>query len=312
MTTNSDYSNLTCIRYNQALTSIRKIYEETLHSTFQNPESLRTHSQQIIEMLSTRYQKSTMVNFISAILWNLSRLDQSSISYIDELSETYRAYGKTIKDDIEHSRIGKEFQLTDKEKKSFMIWEDILKIYTNVSSNVHSSHYNQFMDFVILSLYVLHPPARADYANMKLFIDDSHVPPSCPDNYCVLQTNPRFVFNQYKTAKHRGSTTILIDPELHNILLDWAQLNSSDYLLASYASSTQTYTPITENKLSKKITSIFVKYSKRPVTINTLRHSFISYMSKHDQEHNTKKNNANKMMHSLSMADKYRRMVYLE
>jgi hypothetical protein len=35
-------------------------------------------------------------------------------------------------------------------------------------------------------------------------------------------------------------------------------------------------------------------------------------MSKHDQEQTNKQNNANKMMHSLSMADKYRRMVYLE
>ena len=305
----SDYSELTCTRYNQALTSLRRLFEDTFKSPFQNPDTFHTHSEQIMHLLSSHYQQSTIVNFISAILWNMNKIDRTlyPTQYINEISEMYRQHGKNIKDDIERSKIGKEFQLTEHEQKSFMIWEDILHIYSKVSSQINRSNYNDFMDFVILSLYILHPPVRADYANMKMFIEDSFIPENYSENYCVLQTNPRFVFHKYKTAKHRGTTIISIDPELHDILLDWAHINQSEYLLSTVSRSS-----FSENKLSKRITSIFTKYALRPVTINTLRHSFISFMSKHDQEQTNKQNNANKMMHSLSMADNYRRMVYLE
>jgi integrase len=193
-----------------------------------------------------------------------------------------------------------------------MRWEDILKTYTTISINVSKSNYNTFMDFVIVSLYVLHPPVRADYANMKFFIDDSFVPVNESENYCVLQTNPRFVFNKYKTAKHNGTTVIHIESELHDILLDWAEINTSNYLLSSYTQYKNEFKPFSENTLSKRITSIFMKFADVPVTINTLRHSFVSFMSKNDQEYTQKQNNAAKMMHSISMADKYRRMVYLD
>ena len=313
MANHFEYSELTCANYSQAITSVRRIYEDTYKLSFKLPETF-VESDKIMQMLSTKYQKSTLINFVSAILWSLNKLDRKSYteSYISEISAKYRAHSSEIKSQIERDKIGKEFQLTEKEQKSFIRWEDILKMYATISKNVSKSNYNTFMDFVIVSLYILHPPVRADYANMKFFIEDSFVPVNESENYCVLQTNPRFVFNKYKTAKHNGTTVIHIEPELHEILLDWAEINTSNYLLSSYVQSKNEFKPFSENTLSKRITSIFTKYANVPATINTLRHSFVSFMSKNDQEYSLKQNNAAKMMHSISMADKYRRMVYLE
>jgi integrase len=112
---------------------------------------------------------------------------------------------------------------------------------------------------------------------MRVFVDDSHIPPNYSDNYCVLQTNPRFVFNKYKNAKHKGSTVVKLDPELHNILLDWMEINQSNYLLASYFKSKKEYNVFTEGTLCRRLSLIFNKYNNIPVSINTLRHSFISY-----------------------------------
>jgi hypothetical protein len=94
-----------------------------------------------MHLLSSRYQQSTIVNFISAILWNMNKLDRTlyPTHYINEISEMYRQHGKNIKEDIERSKIGKEFQLTEHEQKSFMIWEDILHIYSKVSSQINSA-----------------------------------------------------------------------------------------------------------------------------------------------------------------------------
>jgi hypothetical protein len=314
MTTENNYSELTIIRYNQAITSIKRLYESNSTNIFKNPETFSENSQIILELLYKNYQLSTLPNFISAILWNISLINdkQYNNEYKNRICDIYREYGKKIKEQIEEEKVGKEFELTEKEKKSFMIWEDILKVHQQMLSNLNKTNYNNFLEYVIVSLYVLHPPARADYANMRVFIDDSFIPTNFQDNYCVLQTNPRFVFNKYKTAKHKGTTIVNMDNDLHNILLDWVDINTSEYLLSSYVQSTKSFKPITEIALCRRITLIFEKYANKPVTINTLRHSFVSYMSRYEMENYEKRReNASKMMHSLNMADKYRRMVYI-
>jgi hypothetical protein len=309
----NDYSNHTIIRYNQALTSIRRIYEDTFNKQIKLPEDLDTESDNIIEMLKPKYELSTLINFISSIQWYLSNISDKkyTIEYINNLKEKYREYGKQIKETIERNKIGKEFNLTEREKKTFMKWEDVMMFHQDMLKNLDKTNYNNFLEFVIVSLYVLHLPVRADYANMRLFIDDLHIPIGYSDNYCVLQTNPRFVFNKYKMYKHNGTVIVNIEPELHEILLDWAELNKSGYLLSSYFKSKKEYNIITEGTLCRRISLIFKKYTNIPVTINSLRHSFISYTSKYDQEYNKKNENAYKMMHTSNMADKYRRMVYL-
>ena len=306
----TDYSEHTILRYNQAITSIKRLYEDNFGKKCKIPECLDDDCDKIIDIIKLNYELSSIHSFISAVLWELSKQSSYDTDYINKIKDKYRVHAKEIKETVERSKIGKEFELTEKEKKNFMVWEDILKFRQSLLNNLHKDNYNSMIEFLIISLYTLHPPARADYAYMKLFIDDSFIPENYKENYCVLQTNPRFVFNKYKTAKDRGPTIIKIVPELHDILLDWIEFNESEYLLSSYIQSKKLYKPFTENTLCKRITLIFQKYLDKSVTINTLRHSFISFMSKNDQEYNRKKENSEKMMHSLSMADTYRRIVY--
>ena len=312
--TQNNYSHHTILRYNQAITSIRRIYEDECNKKIKIPEDLDIDCDKIIEMLKLHYELPTLNNFISGILWYLSTMNDSvhTIEYINSIKDKYRVHASNIKATMERNKIGKEFELTEKEMKTFMKWEDIVTFYQDLKKSFNRADYNSFLEFVIVSLYVLHPPVRADYANMMIFIDDSHIPLEYVDNYCVLQTNPRFVFNKYKNSKSKGTTIINIDPELHDILLDWMEINTSNYLLSSYFKSKNEYNVFTEGTLCRRISLIFNKYNNIPVTINTLRHSFISYMSKHEMEqHSKKQDTAQKMMHSSMMADKYKRMVYL-
>lgn len=307
-------NSLTHKQYNYALGSIYRIYEDEYHKKFVNPDTFSTDSDKIMKYLYKTYKKGTIVNFISAILWHVNNIESKhDPALIQHIRTTYREYGAQLKADIDREKIGKEFELTEKEQKSFMLWEDILQIYQNMSKNVDYSNYSHMIDYVIVSLYVLHPPVRADYANMRLFIDDDHIPSNYEDNYCVIQPNPRFVFQKYKNAKHRGITVIPIEKELQLIILEWiSELNPSDWLLPTRLISSNTFKPMSENALVKRIPEIFLKHGGKPVTVNTLRHSFVSFLSKHDQEYNRKLANADKMMHSVDMATKYRRMVYLQ
>ena len=308
MSAEREYSDKTSAQYKSCIASLCRIYTDSLKKEFSFPNSVQD-SNQILSLLTPKYKKGTIRNYISAILWKL-RTEHADSSL--ELQQSYTKHGLLLKEETEREMSGREFELTEKEEKSFMYWEDILEVYYQVSQSLDRANYNSFLEFVILSLYVLHPPVRADYANMRVFIDDSLLPKKITENYCVLQTNPRFVFQQYKNAKCRGTTIVPIDPELHDILLDWMDINDTDYLLSSYVPSKKAFIPLSENALTKRVISIFNHYAKKPVSINTLRHSFISFVTKNDQDYYAKQDNASKMMHSMYMADKYRRMVYLK
>ena len=311
--TEYNYSNYTITRYTQISFTVQKLYEQTFNKSYVFPQTLFEESENIIKLLLKKYNITTVITYISGILWKIGSLyndNKYDKEYIDKLLQKYQKYQSDLKKQIEKDSIGNENTLSEKEKRNFLYWEDIIKVYNTVLDNLDRNNYNLFLDFVIIALYVLHPPTRADYANMYIFSDDSQVPSEIKDNYCVLQTNPRFVFHNYKTSKIKGTITIEIDKTLHDILLDWVCINKSNFLLASYSSKNNTYRPLSENNLANKIKYIFMKQTNKPASINTLRHSFISYNSKYDQNVINKQTNANKMMHSLEMADKYRRYVY--
>lgn len=301
------YSAKTVAQYNSCITSIRRLYLDKVKDEFSIPDTFQD-SDTIMKLLLETYKKATTMNFVSAILW---KLRETNTDVARDIMPLYHEQTKLLKADIERDKIGKECELTEKEKKSFMLWEDIQQVYAKMAQGLDRLDYNSFLDFVVVSLYVIHPPVRADYEHMLVFIDDTHVPDEVKGNYCVLQDNPRFVFQEYKNSRHKGTTVIPMDEELHDILLDWMELNKSDYLLSSYFPSSDKYKPFSDTTLSRRMTEIFMRHAKRPVSINTLRHSFISFMARRDQEYTRKRDNAEKMMHSVAMADQYRRMVYL-
>lgn len=314
MTEEKELSALTANNYNKLIVSLRRQYEDTFHSKFEFPSSFKNNSDKIIEMLESKYKKGSVNNYISAIIWTINRIDRQKYSQqeLDDIYSIYRSHSKRIREENERALIGKELDLTEKEQKSFMHWEDIIQFHKDLLSETDYNSHDSFLNYVILSLYTLHPPVRADYAMMKVFVDESLVPPNFTDNYCVLQTNPRFVFQKYKTSKTGGINIVPMDSHLHQILIQWMGLNHSDYLLTTYVASHNIFKPISENALVKRIISLFTRHKNKPVSINTLRHSFVSFMYRYDQTLKDKKSNADKMMHSTSMAEKYRRMVYIE
>ena len=210
------------------------------------------------------------------------------------------------RDKYEQETAGK---LTEKEEKNFIDWNTVLEVRNKMEEAVDITKYHDFMDFVIVCLYTYNPPTRADYANMKVFVFDEDIPSDYKDNYCIISgSNPRFVFWKYKTATGKEPAINEIPDKLVEILYKWLEVNPSEHLLASKTGDK--YTPMTENTLCMRVKNIFKRWTGKSASINTLRHAFISYNSRNDQIIKDKEENARKMMHSSSMADKYRRYIY--
>ena len=309
------YSNHTVTRYKQVVRLLPSTYEKTFAKTFKFPETLDEDFDNIVQMLTTKYKSSTLPNCISGIIWGLDTFDSKDTyndAYIQTIKEKYKLLNsKLIADSFKHS-LSDDKGLSEREKKTYQTWDAIMNMYYTMAKQLDRDNFNSFLEFVIISLYVLHPPVRADYANMRVFVDDSYVPDDFKENYCVLQTNPRFVFNQYKTAKKYGQTVVNMNEELHDILLDWMSINPTDYLLVSYVQYKKEYKPYVESALCHRIPLIFKKYTNIPSTINTMRHSYITYISNSEATLAnllTKKDNSTNMMHSLNMAEGYKRVM---
>jgi len=309
------YSDQTITRYKQVSRLLPPLYESTFNKTFKFPETFDEDFDNVVQMLTKKYKSSTLPNCISGIIWSIDTFDHKDeydATFLQSIKDKYKLLNSKLIADSFRQSLSDDKVLTEREQKTYQNWDNIMNMYYTMAKQLDRDNFNSFLEFVIISLYVLHPPVRADYANMRVFVDDSYVPADFKENYCVLQTNPRFVFNQYKTAKKYGQTIVNMNEELHDILLDWMSINPTDYLLVSYVQYKKEYKPFVESALCHRIPLIFKKYTNIPSTINTMRHSYITYISNSDATLTNllaKKDNSASMMHSLNMAEGYKRTV---
>lgn len=219
-------------------------------------------------------------------------------------------------------------ELSDRERDIYISWSTILKIHADMSKKVLTSDDNRLQDsYVLLSLYVLHPPRRSDYAEMyisDMSLDDYHdrvisvsdpysnewynhsctnrlkrltldVEKKTSKNYYVL--SGYFVFDEYKTYKSYGRQVIKLSKSLNDILVNHInrkKLVVGDSLLGlSYA-----------NYL-KRLSGIFDSYVGKSVSIDILRHSYISDLIPRNVTLNERKKISLLMGHSVTTQEIY-------
>ncbi len=115
---------------------------------------------------------------------------------------------------------------TDKEKINMVSQDEINKVYNefkltydNIKNDkkISNSEFLNLLKYVVLSLYILHPPRRnLDYQNM-LIVKEYDNDMDTKYNYFDMKTN-EFIFNNYKTQKTYKSQIIKLNDELKDIL----------------------------------------------------------------------------------------------
>jgi hypothetical protein len=197
-----------------------------------------------------------------------------------------------------------EQTLTEAEKKKWLCWECIVSVRNMLLQNYKENpDVKRFQEYLILCLYTYLPPTRLDYSPMKFV----NIMPSSKDyNYCVLtSTGATFIINHYKTARTYGQLVYQAQEELYYILLQWKNMNSSEWLLTQ---SVDQSLPLTSHELGKIITKIFTREMNIPATLNIIRHAYATHIHKGEPSLSTKKATAKIMGHSLGMAELYRRI----
>jgi hypothetical protein len=257
----------------------------------------------IIEKLE-KLKLTTKRNYLSSILVILRAYNKKSFQ---KVLDKYKKLLATLNE--EYTNKIDSHEKSEKQKDNWMELSELkkgLKLYKKEISdrdikdkqNLNKKDLDLLQKYLIVALYTTQPPVRLNYANMKIINSVKDVEPN--KNYLLVKgrNSKSFIFQEYKTSKTNGRVDKIVPKELNSILNFYLKYNKSKYLLNDAKGN-----PITANGLGKLITSSF-KFTDKKVTLNLLRHIYIS--SKIDLDAiKAQKQMAKDMHHSVEMSEDY-------
>ena len=188
----------------------------------------------------------------------------------------------------------KEQKKSAKETENWMSTEQIQDIYNGLLDKITAmfkrnlaGNYPTIMQFWLVALLggvAGIPPRRSlDYGLMKLKNFDPKT-----DNYYKAG---KFYFNRYKTADKYGLQVIDVPKDLQALLKKWMKINDTDYLL--FSSNRQ---PLSSPQINRILNKVFDK----KVSVDMLRHIYLTNHYKNIPALKEMENLAADMGHSLN------------
>ena len=222
----------------------------------------------------------------------------------DDICEHYRSI---MMNDIKVSKsIDIEQKKTEKQKENWITQDEIREKYDKMYDKleplflvkkIDAKSLTELQDLVLLALTsgIYIPPRRSlDWTDMMIRGYDKSK--ESKDNYMIKN---KFYFNRYKTDKTYGLETIDIPLPLQNLLKKYI----------SYLPTTQKYLFV--NRVGEKINSVRVTqalnkiFDGKRISVNMLRHSFISHKYKDIPKLKDMMDTAKDMGHSILTALEY-------
>ena len=218
---------------------------------------------------------TTQRNYLAAILVALPVLKEET-----KLLEFYKEQLEVL--NVEYNSFIGSHEKSELQKLNWMTLKNLRKIYESYRKEIRKEKYNKketltskeskfLNNYLVVSLYVLMPPVRLDFAPMsiiKSIKDDDD-----KGNFLVNKSRNKktFIINEYKSSKTYGKQVIQIPKELNTVLNLYLKFHKNDSFLLNTRGK-----PLTSNALSKLITHAFGRYTNNIITLNLLRHIYIT------------------------------------
>ena len=262
---------------------------------------------------------STRKNYLASILVGLSPqgrgkyekgYEKVAKQYTDYLTSQAKEYENQI---IEQKKSAKQQgkwvskEALDKVRKTYA--NAIKKLgYTQKSKEFRKGkekrHQELIQKYLVASLYLLHPPRRNSYANMKIISNSAFnkLPNGEKDdnNYLVVvsRNNKFFSFGDYKTKKQYGVQKITVDKGLNSVLNLWTNFNESEHLLLDSRGN-----KMTTNGLTKFLYKVFEPTGKK-ISSTMIRHIVLTDKYGDESGYKEKLETAKAMGHSVEEQQK--------
>lgn len=254
----------------KSYTTTIKTLQKKVQTSFENPKEFfnETTYDALMKYLYTLTEKRRKTVISAIIVYtDKAELNEEEIKRREDLRKLMLHDAK-LSDEFDNLQL-----LQDKDKDKSIEWSEVINIYNELEKkakplfklkNINKNDFTTMRDYVLLSLYTLIPPRRSkDYTMFKI----REYSPST-DNYMDKHKNKHFFqFNQYKLARSFGTQKVDIPNKLKNIIEQWKLVNPSEWLIPS-----NTLHRVSESSLNMYLNNIF----KKPIGVNSLRHSYVS------------------------------------
>lgn len=207
---------------------------------------------------------------------------------------------------------------TEKEKEHWISYKELQEKYISNIPKMKDYGYTKFRNYMVLGWYILQIPVRLSNIQLMDYIEpDTQLLKNIPDktkNY-ITKINGIYniCYNNYKTAHNLGQLNFTIDnPHLINIIDTYIKkfkipvnkqfLYSNLHLRESKICSITVGYAVT--KIVKELTNI------DKITVNSIRHSFLTEYYKQTRTIDEKQHTANRMgqFYHVNMADYYQKL----
>ena len=242
----------------------------------------------VIEWIKSKGGESAQKVYLSALKYELGKLDKPNYFPRQYQKEIDRLYGKQNEKDEEQ-------ELTEKQTSNFVPYDELLAVQHRLAAKENKTD-RDWKNLVVASLYTLNPPVRADYGSVQVFKKRRQ---GRTGNELVWgqKDGSYFVMRDYKTKGTYGNVEIRVSPELAAVIDAWfTHLGKIPKFLLGRA--------ITSNALLGEIQDAF-RSTKKDIGVNLLRHAYITDFFKQPRSIKEKEQLADMMLHSRDRQEKY-------
>lgn len=187
-------------------------------------------------------------------------------------------------------------EMSERQKQAYVKWADVIKVRDGLDKKSDA--------YLMLSMYTMIPPSRADMNMLKIYhmteIENSKYP-----NYIVIyEDNIKLVYNEFKSKSNRLQKYEKVLPKrLEDVIRYSLRFKPRNFLIVSPRTG-KPYDKATS--FAAYFARILSKIFDKPVTINTLRHSFVNSLDMNKLTPLEKELIAKDLMHTVATMDKYR------
>lgn len=236
---------------------------------------------------------------------------RSYINVLTVISSHLKTLNKQVHQTLSKTNIFMNKQTQEKRELNEVAPEDEGKIISLDKDDVYKSieKLDNIEDRLLYALYTLMPARRLEWRTVILTTEKDTTKLN-ENNYLVISTTPKqIVFNAYKTDRKYGKQIFNIPQDLDQVInkyLTMKSLKPNDYLFGLLRNK-QEYP--SEGNFSQKISNIFNKVHKIPISIRFLRQSWSVWINTQKISVKAKKEYINMMAHSESESQKYFKLL---
>ena len=269
--------------------NLSKLAKTITGKEWKNANFLKKYDE-VIKSLESK-TASTRKNYLASILVGISPegrgkykkgFDKVAEKYTDYLTTQAKAYNESVM----------EQKKTARESGKWTTMKALIKVKNSYANSIKKLGYTQksnefrkgkekrhrelLQKYLVASLYLLNPPRRNSYANMKMIsskdFNDLSKDDKEKNNYLVIvsRNNKYFHFADYKTKKVHGIQKIKVDKDLNSVLNLWRKFNDTEHLLLDSRGK-----KLSTNGLTKFLYKVFEPTGKK-ISSTMIRHIYLT------------------------------------